>query len=105
MTARTEKKKLERREKSKTNRGDCEKVHHRYAETHSRSLKKQTGADSPCKHCQACRKGQKKEPKGNRVKSAKIKSHDRENPTGLGHASTDKPFFYSKEHPRMQSSP
>lgn len=39
MTARTEKKKLERREKSKTNRGDCEKVHHRYAETHSRSLK------------------------------------------------------------------
>lgn len=100
MTARTEKKKLERREKSKTNRGDCEKVHHRYAETHSRSLKANRRRHAnTVKHVASDKRAKRKQ-------SAKRKSHDRENPTGLGHASTDKPFFFnSKEHPRMQSSP
>lgn len=100
MTARTEKKKLERREKSKTNRGDCEKVHHRYAETHSRSLKANRRRHAnTVKHVASDERAKRKQ-------SAKRKSHDRENSTGLGHASTDKPFFLTlRSIPECKAAP
>lgn len=41
-----------------------------------------------------------------RKQSAKRKSHDRENPTGLGHASTDKPFFLTlRSIPECKAAP
>lgn len=67
MTARTEKKKLERREKSKTNRGDCEELRHRYAETQSFSENRRRHANTAKHVAGDKRKSQKKQ-------SAKIKT-------------------------------
>lgn len=89
MTARTEKKKLERREKSKTNRGDCEEVRHRYAETQSFSENRRRHANTAKHVASDKRKSQKKQ-------SAKIK-------TVTGMLQQINPFLNSKEHPRMQS--